>query len=58
MTSRRFMIFTDVNSNEKVIKDMETEDHLTLEEARILLNKQDQEIKELKKEIQKLKKEE
>ena len=48
MPTEKFMIFTDMETNEENIVDMVQGKPLTLEEACMLLNKQNQEIQKLK----------
>ena len=47
MPREKFRVFTEIPTNEKMIVNMITDDQLTLEDACVLLNKQDQQIKRL-----------
>ena len=51
MPREKFRVFTEIPTNEKMIVNMITDDQLTLEDACVLLNKQDQQIKELEQEL-------
>ena len=51
MPREKFRVFTEIPTNEKMIVNMITDDQLTLEDACNLLNKQDQQIKQLKQEV-------
>lgn len=51
MPRRVFKVFTEIPTNERYIVNMITGDHLTLEDACVLLNKQDQRIRELEQEL-------
>ena len=51
MPKEKFRVFTELPTNEKMIVNMITDDNLTLEDACNLLNNQDQQIKELKEDL-------
>ena len=55
MPNERYKIFIDNNTNEEIIVDMITNDHLMLTEACERLNKQDDEIQYLKEKGNKVK---
>ena len=55
MPNERYKIFIDINTNEEIIVDMITNDHLMLTEVCERLNKQDDEIQYLKEKGNKVK---
>ena len=54
MPNERYKIFIDINTNEEMIVDRITDEHLTLTGACERLNKQDDEIQHLKEKVNKV----